>query len=149
MAGIDGLSDDLRSIPEVAMIMRRARDAGIPYSEAKERWGATYDVAMEFALDAVAAMDALETCPDCGVKPSDQLDDEGRPLEFPRYKFVVHHCNHCEATSELQDLLKRQTEQYAKMSNREAPFVPKIRTMPKGPLDDRAPDLLERLPREE
>lgn len=113
--------------PHARMIMRRARAAAIPYSEALERWGNPDDLAAEFAWDWWQHQSHWERCPDCDVHPADVMDlDRMRRLEEPRWRLAVHQCYTCQ---ELRKMDRQMPKDY-----REAGF--RWRLMPAGPGDD-------------
>lgn len=88
--------DALRRLPTTRMVMECARRLGVPYSLARVLWEDPEDLAMEFAFDAVEAMEHYERCPKCGTKAEDIVDENGRRLELGRWKHELFGCTLCQ-----------------------------------------------------
>lgn len=108
--------------PEFALRMRIARRSGLPFSEVAARWSME-DLAMEAGWDQFLMMDRLERCPDCGVKPSEQLTPGGRKMgEHPAWRLEVSRCAWCDEKDELE--AKRAGRPYKRRPARVA-YVPR------------------------
>lgn len=89
---------------EVRLIMRMARNAGVPYSVARERWSDPDDIAMEIAYDAIDAAEQIAKCPSCGVDPAEVLDpDTLRELEHGLWKLYETDCWFCGELNRAND----------------------------------------------
>lgn len=78
------------------MLAERAREAGIPYSEAVKRWDNPMDLHIEFALDTVRVQEKHRACPRCGAIEEHYTDPKGRPLEFGYYQIEITGCSVCD-----------------------------------------------------
>lgn len=92
----------MASSPQHRALMVIARRAGIPFSEAEYRWRDPEDLAAELAFDAYESAERLASCPNCGVKHEDMVDERGRPLKRGRWKFVQFSCFTCRTMKELR-----------------------------------------------
>lgn len=105
--GLDGRvaywADIFQRSPEHRLVMRLARDAHIPYSEAQHRWRDAEDLAAEIAFNALEAAEHEARCPKCGVTPDDMYGEDGRELKEPRWKFATHNCRVCKTIASLQE----------------------------------------------
>lgn len=93
-------------IPETRVRMAVARRAGIPYSEAMERWADPEDLAAEVAWDARLAAQDLRRCQRCGTDPDDVLDpDTKRPLPNGRLRIELDDCWMCQQLAHERKML--------------------------------------------
>lgn len=74
--------------------MMVARRVGLPYSEVLERWSHD-DLVAELAWDTMEAAERWARCPRCGVKPSEVLDEWGRPADDSLWKLYLDTCLVC------------------------------------------------------
>lgn len=136
--GIEEAVDECLSLlqrsPEALLLMQRARDAGRPYSWARETWADPDDIAMEFAYEAWQTLEKLETCQDCGTKRSDWDTASGRSLRNPRWRFTLHDCDTCAGLAELQERVRRRLEDN-RPQGASTPYVPKVVLRPAKPGD--------------
>lgn len=87
---------------EFEVRMSIARRCHLPFSEVAERWTLN-DLAMELAWDRRLMLDHIERCPDCGVKPSEQLKPGGRVMgTHTAWRIEVKHCLWCEERDEVE-----------------------------------------------
>ena len=92
--------------PDAEVVMRAARRAGIPWSEAVERWADPNDIAAEMGLDALDAARADARCDQCGTDPDSIIDPQtGKLLEGSRMKLEMRSCRMCEIRNALDGAL--------------------------------------------
>lgn len=76
-------------------VMKLARAAGIPYSEARHIWDNPDDLAAELAWDMYQRDQAERSCPDCGLDPELMTGEDKRPLKNGAVKVVEFFCPAC------------------------------------------------------
>ena len=96
---------------EFRLLMRCARRAGIPMSEARRRWIDPDDLAAEIAFDAFEAREAAAACGRCGVDPRDQINfDIKRPHDFPKWRADAYYCPICDDLARLEAKMAKSNE---------------------------------------
>lgn len=89
--------------PDAEVVMRAARRAGIPWSQAAEIWSDPDDIAAEMGIDALDAKRADARCDSCGADPDSLVDPKtGKILAGSRAKLEMRHCAMCETRSRLE-----------------------------------------------
>lgn len=130
--------DLFRRSPEARLVMERARDAGIPYSEARERWGRE-DIMAEFGFEALLADERATRCQNCGSDPKWFYDEDGMPLYTPALMPKTVHCEACADVERMRDQHAKQDEKSPyRAYGRSVRMVPFVESEAPDPLRDLA-----------
>ncbi len=95
--------EDLRNNRRVRLIMDKARAADVPYSWALAMWSEPRDIAMEFAMDILAAEESMERCPQCHTRADEIWNERGQPLDGGMWMIDEHSCQLCTNVERAND----------------------------------------------
>jgi len=117
----------IQNSPNVALRMKIARRAELPFSEVSDRWSDD-DLLMERAQDFLDFERHMDQCPKCGTDPNDILGDDGRVMDGGPIQVYTTNCPVCPEVAKIEKDMSetdRDAGKYVRLRPRPpgAPFV--------------------------